>query len=204
MTFVTGSSKSKPGSDSGRVDFRRLPYLGFLLGLLLLSATLLMIARFIGASEEIDQILLRIVGAGRGQVAASLLSLSFVIALYLLLGIGVDTPAKGSRFAGVLRSAWIDGTIAARQLLNGTQSQHGHERWIITALIAAFTTAFAIFLWKCKNEFIEFDQFWHQIFVDYDIDWKTPVFSLGGNVLYNFGIQVPLNTHLLPLERLAH
>ena len=40
--------------------------------------------------------------------------------------------------------------------------------------------------------------------MDYDIDWGTPVFSFGANVLYNFGIQVPLNTHLLPLERLAH
>jgi hypothetical protein len=204
MTPVPVSGTSRPGSDSGRVGFRRLPYLGFLLGLLLLSATVLMIARFIGVSEEIDQILLRTIGASRGQVAASSLSLGFVIALYILLGIGVDTPAKGSRIAAVVRSAWTDGTIAARELLNGAQSQYGHERWIVTALIAAFTTAFAIFLWKNGHGFIEFDQFWNQIFVDYDIDWGTPVFSLGANALSNFGIQGPLNTNLLPLEALAH
>ena len=183
---------------------RRLPYLGFFLGLLLLSASALVIAPFTGFNEEFNRILLRTIGASQGQVGTYVLSFGFLIALYLLLGIGVDTPARGSRIAAILRSTWADGTIAARELLNGEQSQAPHERWTVTALVAAFATAFAIFLWKCQNEYIEFDQFFYQSFVDYDIDWGTPNFSLGANVFYNFGIQVPLNTHLLPLERLAH
>src|SRR5262249_5600585 len=161
-----------------------------------------MIVRLIGVSEYIDPTFLRLIGTSRGSVIASLLGFSFVIALYILLGIGVDTPSKGSRFSAVLRSAWNDGTIAARELVNDAQEQYAHERGIITVLIVGFITAFGILLWK--NEFIEFEQFWNQVFVDYHIDWETPTFSLGGNVLYNFGIQVPLNTHLLPLERLAH
>jgi hypothetical protein len=46
------------------------------------------------------------------------------------------------------------------------------------------------------------------VFVDYDVDWQTPIFSFAGNVLNNFGIQLLLNTQLLPvlglLQLFAH
>src|SRR5262249_55621472 len=67
----------------------------------------------------------------------------------------------------------------------------------------SFGAVFAIFLWKFGTVFFTFDQHSYQTFIDYDIDWRTPVFSFGGNVLYHFEIQIPLNTHLLPLEGLA-
>lgn len=183
---------------------RRLPYLGFFLGLLLLSASALVIAPFTGLNEEFNRILLRTIGASRGQVETYVLSFGFLIALYLLLSIGIDTPPGGSRIAAVLRSTWADGKIVARELLNGEQSQGPYVCWTITALVAMFATAFAIFVWKDQNYYVEFDQFFFQSFVDYDINWGTPNFSLGANVFHNFGIQVPLNTHMLPLERLAH
>jgi hypothetical protein len=162
-----------------------------LLGLLAISAIVLIIA-------------FRATGASRSEAAIYALSLGLFIGLYMLLGIDVEAPTKRYRIAAVLRSAWIDGTLAARELLSGERSQYEHERWIITAVVVGFTTAFAIFLWKCQREYIEFDQFWNQLFVDYDADWGTPVFSLGANAFYNFGIQVPLNTNLMPFEGLAH
>src|SRR5262249_1481573 len=38
---------------------------------------------------------------------------------------------------------------------------------------------------------------------DYDVDWRTPIFSFAGNALNNFGIQLPLNTQLLPILGLS-
>src|SRR5262249_57484381 len=96
------------------------------------------------------------------------------------------------------------GRVVVRELVNETGSQDGRALWIVVALITVFGTTFAIFLWKTLFVFVNDDQLWTQTFVDYDINWGTPIFSFGANVLYNFGIQVPLNTHLLPLERLAH
>ena len=40
--------------------------------------------------------------------------------------------------------------------------------------------------------------------LDYGIDWGTPIFSFGANVLYNFGVQTPLKGQLLPMEGTAH
>jgi hypothetical protein len=73
------------------------------------------------------------------------------------------------------------------------------------ALVALFAWAF----WVCFRPSIPYfldplDFHWHQAYLDYDLDWKTPAFSFAGNLLYNFGIQVPLNTSLAPLLRTSH
>ena len=45
-----------------------------------------------------------------------------------------------------------------------------------------------------------FDIHWHMAFLDYDVVWHTPRFSLAGNILYHFDMQVPFNTNLAPLN----
>src|SRR5262249_3801526 len=157
----------------------------------------------IGLSKEYDWILFRTI-ASRSVVLSYPLGLSFLVVVYALLGIGVEAPARGARFVAVLKSAWADGAIAARELLNCERSRGAHEVSIMTAAIVAIGAAFALFYWKFSNDLSTYHQYWYQAFVDYDIDWGTPIFALGANVLYHFGIQLPLNTHLLPLERLAH
>ena len=44
------------------------------------------------------------------------------------------------------------------------------------------------------------DIHWHMAFLDYDVTWRTPLFSLAGNILYHFDMQVPFNTNLAPLN----
>ena len=65
--------------------------------------------------------------------------------------------------------------------------------------------AFALFLSKSLIWFKSPpEQHWWQAMLDYGIDWRTPIFSLGANVLYNFGVQTPLKGQLLPMEGTAH
>ena len=174
-----------------------------LAGLLLLYVALVILAPIVGLNDEFVQTVLRTMGASRAQQLAFPMGLSVVLLVYVLLGIGVETPKMGWRIFAVLRAAWTDGATAARELLNGQQRQHPHETWIVAAISISFGAVFAIFLWKFGTDFFTLDQHSHQTFINYDIDWGTPVFSFGGNVLYHFGIQIPLNTHLLPLEGLA-
>ena len=44
------------------------------------------------------------------------------------------------------------------------------------------------------------DIHWHMAFLDYDVTWRTPLFSLAGNILYHFDMQVPFNADLAPLN----
>ena len=174
-----------------------------LVGLLTLYVALVILAPIVGLNDEFVQTVLRTMGASRAQQLAFPMGLSVVLLVYVLLGIGVETPKMGWRIFAVLRAAWTDGATAARELLNGKQPQHPHETWIVAAISISFGAVFAIFLWKFGTDFFTLDQHSDQTFIDYDIDWGTPVFSFGGNVLYHFEIQVPLNTHLLPLLGLA-
>ena len=50
----------------------------------------------------------------------------------------------------------------------------------------------------------QFEIRWHIAFLNYDLTWHTPAFSLAGNVLYQFEIQPPFNTSLAPLNYLAY
>src|SRR5437870_493586 len=124
---------------------KRLLVVGLLLGLLLLYAALVIFAPIIGLDEKYDYVLLRSIGMSRGQILALPLGLSSILVVYTLLGIGVEASTGSWRIVAVLKSAWTDGTVAARELLNGTRSRHPHERWMVAALIAAFGSAFVIF-----------------------------------------------------------
>ena len=69
---------------------RRLPYWGFFLGFLLLSASALVIAPFTGFNEELNRILLLTIGASRGQVGTYVLSFVF-LSLYIFCSALVST-----------------------------------------------------------------------------------------------------------------
>jgi hypothetical protein len=102
-----------------------------------------------------------------------------------------------------LRSAARD--IKSKLFASG-QTGDLHADWFTcAAIVMFFMAAFTVLLFKNAAHFGDQTDFvWHQIFLDYDLDWKTPTFSLGANLLNNFGIQLPLNTHLSPLIALSH
>ena len=75
----------------------------------------------------------------------------------------------------------------------------------VTLTIAFFLLLFGALL--AKNAAYLKSQFeirWHIAFLNYDLAWHTPAFSLAGNALYQFEIQPPFNTSLAPLNRIAY
>lgn len=74
------------------------------------------------------------------------------------------------------------------------------------AAVAVFCSLlFAVFLVKNFNALRDMpDTRAHQAFIDYDLNWDTPLFALSGNLLNHFDLQIPLNANLSPLFRLAH
>ncbi len=97
-------------------------------------------------------------------------------------------------------------TDAAKLLFERKIQRRVDREYVQAGLIAAFCVlAFALFLARSKWHLSgQFDQHWHQAAIDYDINWGTPFFSLAGNILNNFAMQVPLNGNLAPILGLSH
>ncbi len=67
--------------------------------------------------------------------------------------------------------------------------------------VAVMAIIFAVFMTKFDGGFVlkwPIDQLWHQAMVDYDALWRTPVFSIPGNALYQFDMRLPVTSHLMP------
>jgi hypothetical protein len=88
-----------------------------------------------------------------------------------------------------------------RAISNGSSA----ESIGVAEAVAFFLVLFAILLWKNLAYLkTQFDIRWHIAFLNYDLAWHTPIFSLSGNILYQFEIQPPFNTSLAPLNGIAH
>ncbi len=73
------------------------------------------------------------------------------------------------------------------------------------AAAVIFFLIFLVFLWRNLSSLqSEFDTRFLHANLDYDINWSTPLFSLTGNVLNHFDMQLPLNSNLSPLFVVAH
>lgn len=88
-----------------------------------------------------------------------------------------------------------DGTTSARR-----------SEWISSVTLVIFFLALFAILFAKNQSYLQtlYDLHWHMPFLDYDLNWGTPVFSLSGNILYFFEMQIPFNTSLAPLNGLAH
>ena len=169
-----------------------------LLGIALIIAA----APLIGLRQGGDFALFQLVGVRRGLAFAYTLASVFLLCAYQALSIGIAATPRLSKWRAALQAAWIAGTA---QLSPQPMGSVRNKQWQQVAILAAaFAGAFAIFLSKNLLAFEkEFDQVWHQAFVDYDVDWRTPIFSFAGNILNNFGIQLPLKTQILPMLGLS-
>jgi hypothetical protein len=165
-----------------------------LLGIALIIAA----APLIGLREGGDFAPFQLLGVRRGLAFGYALALVVLLCAYQALSIGTVATASLPKWRAALQAVWIAGTT---QLSGQPAGGVRNKQWQQVAVLAAvFAAAFAIFLSKNLIAFEkEFDQVWHQAFVDYDVDWQTPIFSLAGNVLNNFGIQLPLKTQILPI-----
>jgi hypothetical protein len=175
------------------------------LTLVALACAAIVFAPSLGLGEKYDFVLHRWFGVPRSLALQLLLWPTSLLLWYELLSAGVVVPAGRSRVSEVVKSAWHDGSAIAQRLTAGTRATAtGPELWLAIALGAIFAVAFAIFLSRTLAWFaFPVDQHWWQTMMSYGIDWRAPAFSFGGNLLYSFGIQVPLKGQLLPLEGAA-
>ncbi len=178
--------------------------------LLSLAFALVLFAPWLGLGGKYDFILYRLAGVSRGDAIAWLLWLvAFYIVLECLPAAYSYTRENLTTWRGIrgaANSLWANGFAAAAQLaspLDGRVSPG--EVWRSAMLGAALAAAAAVFISKDLWVFRTApDLHWWQSMVDYGIDWGTPIFSFGANLLYNFGIQTPLKGQLLPIEGIAH
>jgi hypothetical protein len=178
--------------------------------LLSIAFVLVLFAPWLGLGGKYDFILYRSAGISRGDAVSWLLWLAaFYIALECLPAVYSYTRANLTTWRGIrgtANSLWANGFAAAAQLesrADGRVSPGEVRR--IAILGSAFAAAAAVFILKGLWVFRTApDLHWWQSMVDYGIDWGTPIFSFGANLLYNFGIQTPLKGQLLPIEGIAH
>ena len=180
-------------------------FLGILMTLLAIAAAT-GLAPIIGLGRGDKFVLFQFLGLRRGLAVEYALVLASLLCIFQVLSIGIVATPSLPKWRAVLKVSWKEGATTFAKLSCGTPTVHmcGKE-WAKVALIGlAFAVTFATLL--AKNGIASFeneDQIWHQAFVDYDVDWHTPIFSFAGNVLNNFGIQPPLNTQLLPVLGLS-
>jgi hypothetical protein len=177
-------------------------FLGILIALLGFALTLAA-APLIGLGHGRDFLLLQLFD--REPVFKTVLALAWLLCTYQALSIGITAMPRSAKWRAVLQAAWIEGTTTFTQLSGQPTGSIRNRQWPqVIILAAAFAIVFAVFLSKFLIDFENSsDQVFHQTFVDYDLDWRTPIFSFAGNVLNNFGIQLPLNTELLPILGLS-
>ena len=142
---------------------------------------------------------------GRGQ---ALVWLGWLIAggfsLYLLFDIGA-APSSGENRSRTVMRMLLRARDRAGDLLFGVARTSAAE-YLAALAAGVFFAALAAILFAKNKAYLDhlFDLHWHMSFLDYDLDWHTPIFSLSGNILYDFGMQMPMNTSLSPLNGLAH
>ena len=178
----------------------------FLLAVLVTMAGLVLFAPYIGLGDYEQFILWRLYGIRRSVVFPYPVNFAFALCVYQALSVGCR-PEGGVPSPGlVFRRAWEDGTGIFHDLLSSSSrpADNSGAGLKIAAIAAGCIVVFAVFLAKDTALFhLHVDQHAHQAMIDYDFDWKTPILSFAGNLIFQFGIQFPLNTQLLPALGLA-
>lgn len=137
----------------------------------------------------------------------------------LLRSLGIDLRRAGSFFHWLIwPGVAVFLAISIGRLPREVQSQaatflfsprssttYRNETMNAAKVAAFFLILFAILLVRNAPYLrSQFEIRWHIAFLNYDLAWHTPIFSLAGNILYQFGIQPPFNTSLAPLNAAAY
>jgi len=164
-----------------------------------------------------DLFIYGLIGVNREQAFFLLSRLTYGVlrwSLYGLLAFATwrlirNDPALhqfGRDWKAVIRSTFASGREATALLFKSSDRKlNATDLAGATAVLVFCSLLFAIFLAKNFNALRDMpDTRAHQAFIDYDLNWGTPLFALTGNLLNHFDLQMPLNANLSPLFRLAH
>ncbi len=186
-------------------------FIGLQLTLLVL-VIIILAGPYIGLGENENFVLYRLFGVKRLEAFNALCLLIFcswgyqVLAFAFLRAVQSSREMQQSVPLALARSIWEAGIAAGKSLFIRVPAANAARERIQTGILAGFFLI--VFRLLSTRSIVAVsrapDQHYHQAFVDYDIDWRTPVFSLAGNLLNNFGIQVPLNGNAAPILGLAH
>ncbi len=169
----------------------------------LLLILLVLLSPYLGLGEREAFILYRLLRLSRFE-AFSWLSLTLIstcLAYVLFVGSERHEQSSGelwkSRYASAVEGA--GGLFLAK---HERTSRRAHIR--VALLVLFFVATFAMLLARSRILLSEqTDQHYHLAAIDFDVDWGTPFFALAGNLLNNFGVQIPLNGNLAPVLGLA-
>jgi len=177
-----------------------------LLFLLFVSMMALVVAApIIGLGAQEDFILWKLFGLRRGLASSYPAALVVLLCVYQALTIGLHSRHGARRHFVLVTQAWAEGVEIYGDLVRPIGARVGGRAWLqIVAIAMGCVCIFAVFIYKDIMIFkFNIDQHWYQAMVDYDVDWRSPRFTFAGNLLYQFGIQLPLKTQLLPLLGLS-
>jgi hypothetical protein len=178
-------------------------FVGILIALLSIATTIAA-APSIGLGQGPNFLFFELIGIRRGLAFFTTLVMALLLCAYQVLSIGISVVPGVPKWLAVLRAARTEVTTTFTELTGRPMGRTRNKQWQhVLVVVAIFVTAFAVLLSKSWNAFDNSEQVWHQALADYDVNWRTPLFSFAGNVLYNFGIQLPLNTQLLPVLGLS-
>lgn len=99
------------------------------------------------------------------------------------------------------RSLPSDIEAVVADLLNPAPEAVRRDWLRASGAIVVLGVVFAILMAKFDGGLVlkwPFDQLWHQALIDYDALWRTPVFSMPGNLLNQFDMRPPVTSHLMP------
>ncbi len=174
--------------------------------LLLAQVALIALVQLLPQIGTIHPASVEILKMVRAEALPWLRLLLVLFCVFQLLSFDLSPAKDETRWVAFRHSLHLATLQAMEVLFNKKPVPIAHrERWQSAGIALCFAVLFLILLAKNLGNFeSQPDLHFHQSFLDYTLDWRTPVFALGGNLLYNFGIQVPLNTHLSPMIGLAH
>jgi hypothetical protein len=178
-----------------------------LVAILAVLSPLVLLAPSLGLGTGEKFVLYKWLGLMDEETFDGLMALIFIFCLLQIMTFDPAPAAAGeARWAALVRSAGRARMQASNTLFLKANKRATRREWLASFGIGIFfLLLFAILLRKNLVTFKDLVVMHrNQIFIDYDIDWKRRTFSLGGNLLYQFGMEEPFNTHLSPLLGTAH
>ena len=178
-------------------------YTIFVFVMMMVCATIIVVSPHIGLGEAEQFFLYRALGISRGNALPVPLFLIVIAIIYGVLSSGVKQQPNQTLVVATIFKLSRDLRDTYPQLFEKGPRRFSFNDFVASVAIAlAMAAIFGAFLLKFSVDYkLNIDMHWHQAFLDYDLNWGTPLFSLRANVLNNFGIQAPFNESLSLVSR---
>jgi hypothetical protein len=172
---------------------------------LIVALVIIVFAPYIGLGAKEEFVLWRWFHLSRGNALSYPAVLAFLLCVYQVIVVDVGDSKPRVGISSKINEAWKDGKKIVQEYFGseGAPTNKDEVR-IALAVLLVCAVVFGVLVNKDLGLFTNgIDQHWHQGLVEYDVAWRTPIFELAGNVLHQLGIQLPLNTQLLPFSGVA-